>query len=61
MTDLRKAAQQALEASSKSQQEIASFLADEIKAVMSKPEGLIALSLAIGVLRIAEKELLDDA
>lgn len=39
---------------------IASALADEIKAAIFKYEG-IPLALAIGVLRIVEKELLDDA
>ena len=40
---------------------IAGQLADEIKAAIFKYEGHIPLALAIGVLRIVEKELLDDA
>ena len=40
---------------------IAGTLADEIKAAIFKYEGQIPLALAIGVLRIVEKELLDDA
>lgn len=40
---------------------IAGTLAEELKAVIFKYEGRIPLALAIGVLRIVEKELLDDA
>ncbi len=46
---------------SKPHAQIAGALADEIKAVIYKHEGMIPLALAIGVLRIVEKELLDDA
>jgi hypothetical protein len=40
---------------------IAGTLADEIKAAIFQYEGQIPLALAIGVLRIVEKELLDAA
>jgi len=40
---------------------IAGQMADEIKAVIYKYGGQIPLALAIGVLRIVEKDLLDDA
>jgi hypothetical protein len=46
---------------SKPHAEIAGALADEIKAIVYKYDGQIPLALAIGVLRIVEKELLDDA
>jgi hypothetical protein len=46
---------------SKPHAEIAGALAEEIKAAIFKYDGKIPLALAIGVLRIVEKELLDDA
>ena len=46
---------------SKGHAQIAGELADEIKAIIYKYDQKIPLALAIGVLRIVEKELLDDA
>lgn len=46
--------------SSKRHAEIAGALADEIKTAIFKHAGQIPLALAIGVLRIVEKELLDE-
>lgn len=56
-TDVRKF----MAVASKPHVEIAGALADELKAAIFKYEGQIPLALAIGVLRIVEKELLDDA
>ena len=41
--------------------QIAGDMAEEIKAVIYKHAGAIPLALAIGVLRIVERELLEDA
>ena len=46
---------------SKPHAQIAGDMADEIKAVIYKHAGAIPLALAIGVLRIIEHELLEDA
>jgi len=46
---------------SKPHAQIASDMAEEIKAVIYKHAGAVPLALAIGVLRIVERELLDDA
>lgn len=46
---------------SKSHARIAADLADEIKETIHRYDGQIPLALAVGVLRIVEKELLDDA
>ena len=46
---------------SKPHAQIAGDMAEEIKAVIYKHAGAIPLALAIGVLRIVERELLDDA
>lgn len=40
---------------------LAGQLATEIKAAIFKYDGQIPLALAVGVLRIVEKDLLDDA
>ena len=56
-TDVRKF----MAIASKPHAAIAGTLADEIKAAIYKYEGQIPLALAVGVLRIVEKELLDDA
>ena len=62
MTDLHKTdVHRFMAVSSKPHAEIAGALADEIKTAIYKYEGQIPLALAIGVLRIVEKELLDDA
>jgi hypothetical protein len=46
---------------SKPHAQIAGEMADEIKAVVYKYENKVPLALAIGVLRIVEKEILDSA
>jgi hypothetical protein len=46
---------------SKSHAHLAGALADDLKAAIARYDGQIPLALAIGVLRIVEKELLDDA
>lgn len=46
---------------SKPHAQMAGELADEIKAVIYKYEQKIPLALAVGVLRIVEKEILDAA
>ena len=46
---------------SKPHAQIAGDMAEEIKAVIYKHAGAIPLALAIGVLRIVERELLEDA
>ena len=46
---------------SKPHAHIAGALADEIKATIYRHAGKVPLALVIGVLRIVEKELLDDA
>lgn len=45
---------------SKSRATIAGDLADEIKALIYKHSGAIPLALAIGVLRIVERDLIED-
>lgn len=40
---------------------IAAELADEIKDILYKYDGRIPLALAVGVLRIVEKEIIDAA
>ena len=56
-TDVRKI----MAVASKPHAAIAGALADELKAAIFRYEGQIPLALAIGVLRIVEKELLDNA
>lgn len=46
---------------SKSQAKIAAELADEIKAVIYKHSGEIPLALALGVLKITEQDLINNA
>jgi hypothetical protein len=46
---------------SQSQTQMASELAEEIKRVIYQYEQKMPLALALGVLRIVESELLDDA
>lgn len=46
--------------SSKSHREIAGELAEQIKALIYQYSDQIPLALAVGVLRIVEKELLDE-
>lgn len=46
---------------SKPPAQLAGELADEIKEVIYRYESRIPLALAIGVLRIVEKEILDEA
>lgn len=46
---------------SKPHAQLAGEMADEIKAVIYAYEQRIPLALAIGVLRIVEKEILDEA
>lgn len=46
---------------SKSHCDIAAELAEQIKAVIYAQSGHVPLALAIGVLRIVERELLDEA
>ena len=46
---------------SKPHAQIAGDMSEEIKAVIYKYAGAIPLALAIGVLRIVERELLDNA
>ena len=61
MTDSQKTdVRRFMAVSSKPHAEIAGALADEIKTAIFKHAGQIPLALAIGVLRIVEKELLDE-
>jgi len=47
--------------SQKTGEEIAADLADAIKAAIYKYDGQIPLALAVGVLRIVEREIIDDS
>lgn len=54
-------AQRFMSIASKTHIQIAGDMAEEIKAVVYKHAGAVPLALVLGVLRIVERELMDEA